>query len=226
LAEPDAGGDEARTLRPMQVAADTHSIAFGPRADQKDLSLRGAILRESTSHQPLCADIDWFSLHAHVRVGAHDRKRLEQLCRYSTRLELPGERVQLNPAGPVEPKLKTLWRDGTTHLPMSPLEFMQRLAVLVPQGPPAQSEAATEAAVAPKWKDLTSEARPHRISRARLLNHVVDNDVERCSNCGGIELKILAAIHERATLTHLGLNPQPPLRGASAQGGTGRWQVS
>ena len=29
-------------------------------------------------------------------------------------------------------KLKTAWRDGTTHLVMSPLEFMQRLASLVP----------------------------------------------------------------------------------------------
>jgi hypothetical protein len=39
--------------------------------------------------------------------------------------------VQLNAAGQVQPKLKTPWRDGTTHLVMSPLEFMQRLAALV-----------------------------------------------------------------------------------------------
>jgi len=30
-------------------------------------------------------------------------------------------------------KLKTAWYDGTTHLVMSPLEFMQRLAALVPR---------------------------------------------------------------------------------------------
>ena len=30
-------------------------------------------------------------------------------------------------------KLKTPWRDGTTHLVMSPLEFKQRLAALVPR---------------------------------------------------------------------------------------------
>jgi hypothetical protein len=28
-------------------------------------------------------------------------------------------------------ELKTPWRDGTTHLVMSPLEFMQRMAALV-----------------------------------------------------------------------------------------------
>ncbi len=29
-------------------------------------------------------------------------------------------------------KLKTAYRDGTSHIVMSPLEFMQRLAALVP----------------------------------------------------------------------------------------------
>jgi hypothetical protein len=87
--------------------------------------------REAAARQPLCADIDGFSLHAAVRVEAHDRKRLEQLCRYITRPALSDERVQLNAAGQVELKLKTPWRDGTTHLVMSPLEFMQRLAALV-----------------------------------------------------------------------------------------------
>jgi hypothetical protein len=33
----------------------------------------------------------------------------------------------------VELNLQTPWRDGTTHLVMSPLEFMQRLAALVPR---------------------------------------------------------------------------------------------
>ena len=41
--------------------------------------------------------------------------------------------MQLNAAGQVELKLKTPWRDGTTHLIMSPLELMQRLAALVPR---------------------------------------------------------------------------------------------
>jgi hypothetical protein len=173
LAEPDADGEDARTLRPLQAAAITYRIALGPRAGQKVLTLRGAMPREATARQPLCADIDGFSLHAAVRVEAHDRKRLEQLCRYITRPALSDQRVQLNDAGQVELKLKTPWRDGTTHLVMSPLEFMQRLAALVPrprlhlirfhgvlapnaklrplvvpQGPPAQAQAATEAAAA------------------------------------------------------------------------------
>ena len=74
-----------------------------------------------------------------MRVEAHDRKRLEQLCRYITRPALSDERVQINAAGQVELKLKTPWRDGTTHLVMSPLEFMQRLAALLPR--PRQHQA-------------------------------------------------------------------------------------
>ncbi len=46
---------------------------------------------------------------------------------------LANERVQTNAAGQVVLKLKSPWRDGTTHLVMSPLEFMQRLAALVPR---------------------------------------------------------------------------------------------
>jgi hypothetical protein len=119
-----------RTLRPLQAAAITYRIAFGPRAGRKVLTLRGATPREAGRGQPLCADIGGFSLHAAVRVEAHDRKRLEQLCRYITRPALSDERVQLNAAGQVELKLKTSWRDGTTHLVMSPLEFMKRPAAL------------------------------------------------------------------------------------------------
>jgi len=64
LASADADGEEARTLLPLQAAAATYRIAFGPRAGQKVLTLRGAMQRESAMRQPLCADIDGFSLHA------------------------------------------------------------------------------------------------------------------------------------------------------------------
>ena len=61
------------------------------------------------------------------------RQRLEQLRRYITRSALANERVQCNSAGEVVLKLKAAWHDGTTHIVMSPLEFKQRLAALVPQ---------------------------------------------------------------------------------------------
>jgi hypothetical protein len=185
--------------------------------------------REDSARQPLCADIDGFSLHAAVRVEAHDRKRLEQLCRYITRPALSDERVQVNAAGQVELKLKTPWRDGTTHLVLSPLEFMQRLAALVPrprlhlirfhgvlapnaklrslvvpQGPEVEERAT--AAVAASECVVQTETntdrpdRPHRIAWARLLKRVFDIDMQHCPNCGAGELKIIAAILERPVI--------------------------
>jgi hypothetical protein len=48
---------------------------------------------------------------------------------------LSDEWAQLTAARQVELKLKTLWRDGSTHLAMSLMEFIQRLAALVLQPP-------------------------------------------------------------------------------------------
>lgn len=74
----------------------------------------GTVPRETTLSQPQSADIDGFSLHMAVRVEAHDRKRLQQLCRCITRLALSDERLQLNNAvGQVVLRLKTAWQGGT-----------------------------------------------------------------------------------------------------------------
>ena len=86
----------------------------------------------------LCADAHGFSLHAGVRCGAHQRKKLERLCRYITRRTIANERLKRDGAGDVVLQLKSAWRDGRTHIKMSPLEFMRRLAALVPR-PPAQA---------------------------------------------------------------------------------------
>jgi uncharacterized protein (DUF983 family) len=215
LAEPDADGEDARTLRPLQAAAITYRIALGPRAGQKVLTLRGAMPREATARQPLCADIDGFSLHAAVRVEAHDRKRLEQLCRYITRPALSDQRVQLNDAGQVELKLKTIRFHGV----LAPNAKLRPL--VVPQGPPAQAQAATEAAAAAEREVETVQAGLHRIGWARLLKRVFDIDMQHCPNCRAGELKIIAAILERPViekiLTHLGLDPQPPPRGRARE---------
>jgi hypothetical protein len=127
MADNDGDSDEARTLRPLQAAACTYRIAFGPRAGQKVLTLQYAMPRQTEFKQTLCADIDGFTLHAAVRCAADDRQALEQLCRYITRPTLANDRVQTNAAGQVVLKLKTHWRDGTTHLVMSPLEFINLL---------------------------------------------------------------------------------------------------
>jgi hypothetical protein len=61
------------------------SIAFCPRADQKVLTLQGAMPREKDFKRTLCADMQGFSLHAAVRCAADDRQALEPLCGHITR---------------------------------------------------------------------------------------------------------------------------------------------
>ena len=60
-----------------------------------------------------------------LRYGADNRQALEQLCRYFTRPALANQRVQINVGSYVALKLRRLGRPGTTHLVMSPLEFVQ-----------------------------------------------------------------------------------------------------
>ena len=60
MADNDGDSDEARTLRPLQAAACTYRIAFGPRAGQKVLTLQGAMPRQAGFKQSLCADMQGF----------------------------------------------------------------------------------------------------------------------------------------------------------------------
>ena len=168
-----------------------------------------------------------FSLHAAVRCGADERKALERLCRTITRPALANERVQCNAAGQVVLKLKAPWRDGTTHLVMSPLEFMQRLATLVPRPTlhlirfhgvlapnaklralvvPQEPEPPAQAAPPAECEASCAHHLPVRLRWAKLLKRVFARDLEHCPNCGG-ELKIIAAILEAPVierfLTHL-----------------------
>jgi hypothetical protein len=134
---------------------------------------------------------------------------------------------------------------------MSPLEFLQRLAALVPQprlhliryhgvlapnatlraqvvpqAPAARGLAAGEAQPADAAGEIRGEAQPvqaraQHIGWARLLERVFDIDMRRCPSCGAGELKIIAAILQRAAtgkiLTHLRSDPRPPPRGQASE---------
>ena len=232
----DGNSDEARTLRPLQGAACTYRFAFGPRAGQKVLTVQGAMPRQTEFKQTLCADINGLSLHAAVRCAADDRQAPEPLCRTITRPAPANDRVQCNAAGQVVLKRKTAWRDGTTHLVMSPLELMQRLAALVPRprlhlirfhgvlAPnaklralvvPQEPEEPAQAVAPAECEANCAHHRAVRQSWAKLLKRVFELDLEHCPNCGG-ELKIIAAILEppviEKILTHLGLQARAPPR--------------
>jgi hypothetical protein len=58
---------------------------------------------------------------------------LERLCRYISRPAVSEKRLSLTPNGNVRYQLKTPYRDGTTHVIFEPLDFIARLAALVPK---------------------------------------------------------------------------------------------
>ncbi|MBK6470340.1 MAG: transposase [Betaproteobacteria bacterium] len=63
-----------------------------------------------------------------MRCGTDVRRALEQLCHCTTR---PALALTSASRPTLVFRLKTPWRDGTTHLVMSPREFMQRLAARI-----------------------------------------------------------------------------------------------
>jgi hypothetical protein len=63
-------------------------------------------------------------------VPAGQRDRLERVCRYALRPPVAIERLHLTDDGLVRLSLRQPWHDGTTDLVFTPIEFLERLAVL------------------------------------------------------------------------------------------------
>jgi hypothetical protein len=65
-------------------------------------------------------------------VEGEQRGKLERLTRYVSRPPVAVERLDLTAQGQVRYRLKTPYRDGTTHIVLEPLDVIARLAALVP----------------------------------------------------------------------------------------------
>jgi hypothetical protein len=138
---PQADRDESDPLRHSQPllselygASISGRVATGPRAGRRIVKVGDAIDLEdiAVSSGPRCATISGFSVHADVCIPAHDRIRLERICRYAGRPPLATQRLSLLPDGRLLYRLKRRWRDGTSHVIFEPLELIEKLAALVP----------------------------------------------------------------------------------------------
>ena len=65
-------------------------------------------------------------------ANADEPEKLERLCRYISRPAISEERLSMTDHGKVRYELKTPYRDGTTHAFFEPIDFIGKLAALIP----------------------------------------------------------------------------------------------
>ena len=128
-----------------------------------------------------------------------------------------------------------MWRDGTSHFLFEPIEFLEKLAALVPRpavhlllyhgvlaprarwraqvvryGRPAPDGLALELEASPR-----SAGPPHAWTWAALLHRVFEIDALLCPRCGH-RMRVIATVQDpavvRAILAHLARSgtPAPP----------------
>jgi hypothetical protein len=100
----------------LQTASIQYRIAIGPHAGRKALTLYSLPPTEEHSDIPLLARVAGFSLHAASVCKAHQRGRLERLCRYITRPPIATQRLSVDDQGRVVYQYKHPFRDGSIHV--------------------------------------------------------------------------------------------------------------
>ena len=123
---------EAGPMDQLLGSSITYRIAVGPQQGRKVFTLQMLPACDEPFDDGV-GKVAGFSLHAGVAAKAQERKKLERLCRYISRTAVSEKRLSLTPNGNVRYQLKTPYRDGTTHVIFEPLDFIARLAALVPK---------------------------------------------------------------------------------------------
>ena len=125
-------GLEAGPMDQLLGSSIPYRIAMGPHQGRKVFTLQ-TLPDNNEAFDDRVGKVAGFSLPAGVAARAHERKKLERLCRYITRPAVSEKRLSLLSNGKVRYELKTPYRDGTTHVIFDPLDFIARLVALVPK---------------------------------------------------------------------------------------------
>jgi hypothetical protein len=109
-------------------------VAASPKAGKSLTKVGDAIDVEELGFiaGPRCASVSGVNLHADVLIPARDRIRLERLLRYGLPPAVAIDRLSGVPDGRLLYRLKRRWKDCTTHVIYELLEFMEKIAALVP----------------------------------------------------------------------------------------------
>jgi len=229
--------EEDPTYASCMSASVKNRIALGERRGQRVRFIGSGFGYEG--EQPalkgkLCAMVNGFSLHAAVRIPRHRRDQLERLIRYTARSSVCMDRMSITETGDIIYELGSVWKNGITHVLLSPLELIEKLAALVPL--PNMHSSRYWGVIAPnskmrkevipgktraeikKEKEKSAEQedlekKPNKGSWSKLLSKVFGVDISKCRECGG-EMRVTSSIVRvdviQKILAHLGLSPQPP----------------
>jgi Putative transposase/Transposase zinc-binding domain len=221
-------------LAGLYAAGVRGTVATGARAGRRvqTAGLERNPTDEPAPSGPRCANAAGFSVHANVAIREHRREQLERLCRYMCRPPLAIDRLGRLPDGRLTYRMKTPWRDGTTHVIFSASEFLEKLAALVPAPRAHLVRFYGVLAPAAKWRPRVvpmtpterSEAenaadneagcthahepengrvrRRRNYAWAELMKRVWAIDVLECPRCFG-RMRLVAAIRAENTLRRI-----------------------
>lgn len=230
---PDAWADEAPVLAGLAAASVQGTVALGRKRGTRVQRLGEPPEEGEAPALGGChAHSRGFDLHAGLVVPAGQRERLERVCRYALRPPVARERLSLTGGGQVLLQIRQPWRDGTTHLVFDPVEFLGRLAVLVPRprinlivshgvlGPRAAwrpevvrretSENGRDVGLTEAPTARVPEADTPQTARRRargqcwaeLMRRTFGFDVLACPRCGS-RLRLIALIEEAAVIERI-----------------------
>ena len=226
-------GFDDDVINELQGSSITYRIAVGSQRGKKVFTLKtlpGTDETDETSGQTL-AKGGGFSLHAGVSAKAHERAKVERLCRYIARPAISRHRLELLPDGNISYELKTPYKNGTTHVIFEPLDFIARLAALIPKprfhltrfhgvfAPNSKHRARVtgegkEKPPSTATTELPADSEEHRgtMSWAMRLKRVFNIDITVCRHCQGV-VRIIACIEDRQVintiLAHVNRKQEP-----------------
>ncbi|SMF82370.1 transposase, partial [Pseudobacteriovorax antillogorgiicola] len=222
----DDRDEEHEALSHLKRASVSSRIALGARAGLRVRRIGSSFGFEEEipkSQSYGCVSMNGFSIHAATSIKAHERDRLEKLLRYLGRGPVSHERISLDENGNILYELKSSY-DGATHVMFSPMEFIEKLASMIP--PPYKHQVnyygclSSHSKLRPKivgssvvgstvQDDPLKEGRnsdgvkvesedglaPRYIPWAELLKRTFGIDLTVCPCCGG-SVRVIAAIME------------------------------
>ena len=140
------------------------------------------------------------------------------MCRYISRPPVADHRLSLTSTGNICYELKTPYRDGTTHVVFELLDFISKLAALVPS--PRVNLTRFHGVFAPNSryradiiiqkkdkksaeKDIQTEGEKRRaMTWAARLKRAFNIDIKTCEACGGA-VKVVACIDDPVVINKI-----------------------